>query len=345
MTEQTTEAAPSSEQTGTPRLPGRQHTAEGAERRVGVELEMIGLSLEEISEAVARHLDLEISEDGRYERILSGDPAGDWVVELDFSLLQRLGREKRDARELLDELRNSAEDILKRLADPVVPLEVVSPPLPMSRLHEVEGLIDVLRQAGARGTSDGLSYAFGMQFNPEIPDAEPATLRGYLQAFLCLYPWMYKRADINLTRRLTTYIDPFPIDYVRKVIAADYAPGLDGLIDDYLQHNPTRNRALDFLPLFLHLDEARVRAVTDDPLIKPRPALHYRLPDCEIHLPEWGFHLAWHDWLEVEALAEDTERLAACCAAYSEFLDQPLKRWLGHWEEQVEARWLSDDGR
>jgi hypothetical protein len=32
-------------------------------------------------------------------------------------------------------------------------------------------------------------------------------------------------------------------------------PDLDTLIDDYLEYNPTRNRALDFLPLFLHLDE------------------------------------------------------------------------------------------
>jgi hypothetical protein len=63
------------------------------------------------------------------------------------------------------------------------------------------------------------------------------------------------------------------------------------------------------LPLFLHLDEERVRAVTDVPLIKARPPFHYRLPDCEIHLPGWGLHVAWNDWLEVEALAADRERL------------------------------------
>ena len=96
------------------------------------------------------------------------------------------------------------------------------------------------------------------------------------------------------------------------------------------------------MPLFLHLDEARVRAVTDDSLIKARPAFHYRLPDCEIDVPDWGIHLAWHDWLEVEALALDTKRLSGCCAAYSEFLDRPLQRWLGHWEDEIEARWLAD---
>ncbi len=323
------------------RLPQRCHTRDGGPRRVGVELEMIGLSLERIADIVADCFDLSIADDGRYERVLSGDPAGEWRVELDFNLLQRLGREERRAEVLLDEIRASAEDVLKRLADPIVPLEVVSPPLPMSRLHEVETLIEALREAGARGTSDRFSYAFAMQLNPEVPDSDPAVLRDYLQAFLCLYPWLYKRADIDLTRRLTTYIDPFPIRYVRRVIAADYHPDIATLIDDYLADNPTRNRALDLLPLFLHLDEARVRTITDDPLIKSRPAFHYRLPDCEIDLPEWGLHLAWHDWLEVEAMAADSKRLAACCVAYADFLDRPLQRWLGHWEDEIDARWLA----
>jgi hypothetical protein len=88
------------------------------------------------------------------------------------------------------------------------------------------------------------------------------------------------RADINLTRRITSYIDPFPIEYVRKVIAPAYRPDLGTLIDDYLEHNPTRNRALDLLPLFLHLDEERVRAITDDPLIKPRPT--FPLPPAQL---------------------------------------------------------------
>lgn len=323
------------------RLPQRSHTRDGQTRRVGVELEMIGLSLERIADIVATCFDLSIADDGRYERVLSGDPAGDWRVELDFNLLLKLGREERQAEVLLDEIRASAEDVLKRLADPIVPLEVVSPPLPMTRLHEIEPLIEALREAGARGTSDRLSYAFGMQLNPEVPDTDATVLRDYLQAFLCLYPWLYQRADIDLTRRLTTYIDPFPMRYVRQVIAGDYHPDIATLIDDYLAENATRNRALDLLPLFLHIDEPRVRAVTDDPLIKARPAFHYRLPDCEIDVPDWGLHLAWHDWLEVEAMAADTKRLAECCAAYSEFLDRPLKRWLGRWEDEIQARWLA----
>jgi hypothetical protein len=323
------------------RLPERQLNALGKPRRVGVELEMIGLELNDIAEIVAKHQGLSITTDGRYRRVLGGDDAGDWIVELDFALLKRLGQEERDEELLIDDLRGSAEELLKVLAEIVVPLELVSPPLPMRRLAEVEELIVLLREAGAKGTSDSVSYAFGMHFNPEVPSWDPAVITAYLQAFLCLYEWLLVRADVNLTRRITSYIDPFPTDYVRGVLRTDYAPDLDTLIDDYLEFNPTRNRALDLLPLFLYLDEDRVRAVTADPLIKPRPAFHYRLPDCEIHLPDWGLHTAWHDWLEVEALAADRKRLAGCCAAYSVFLDKPLKRWLGDWAKETSRTWLA----
>ncbi len=310
-------------------------------RRVGVELEMNGLDLDTLSLVVADCLGTSIEHGGRYERILKGDPAGDWIVELDFALLKRLGREPHDASTLEGELGRSAEEALAWAAEALVPLELVSPPLPFERLGKVEELIERLRKAGARGTSDRLLNAFGMQFNPEIPDEDPALLTSVLQAFLCLYEWLYTRADIDLSRRLTLYVDPFPIDYVRKVIAPEYRPDLATLIDDYLADNPTRNRALDLLPLFAHLDAARVRRVTDDPLIKPRPAFHYRLPDCNIHEADWGLHAAWNDWIEVERLAADLERLAACCKAYLTFLERPLGRWLGDWSEEVERHWLA----
>ncbi len=322
------------------KLPPRERNHDNQPRRVGVELEMNGLTVDQLAELVAEAMNLSVGSKGRYERVLSGDPAGDWVIEFDFKLLKEMGREQRDADTLAGEVGKSTEDALKWLAENLVPLELVSPPLPMSRLEEVEELIATLRDAGAKGTSDKLLNAFGMQFNPETPSTDPQVLAAYLKAFLCLYDWLYARADINITRRITTYVDHFPTDYVRKVIAPDYWPDMATLIDDYLTDNNTRNRALDLLPLFLHLDEARVRAVTDDPLIKARPAFHYRLPDCEIDRPDWGLHLAWNDWIEVERLAADAERLDACCRAYGEFLGRLTSRWLGDWKQEIETRWL-----
>lgn len=321
-------------------LPPLERNHEGQPRRVGVELEMNGLTIDRLADIAADILHLSIDSKGRYERILSGDPAGDWQIELDFKLLKRLGREQRDAGTLAGDMGNSAEEALKWLSENLVPLELVSPPLPMRRLDEIEQLIATLREAGAKGTSNKLTNAFGMQFNPEIPSTDPQVLTAYLKAFLCLYDWLFERAGIDLTRRITTYVDPFPVDYVRKVIDPAYQPDTATLIDDYLTDNNTRNRALDLLPLFLHLDETRVRAATDDPLIKARPAFHYRLPDCEIHRPDWGLHKAWNDWIEVERLAADTERLHACCRAYSEFLGHLTKRWLGDWKQETQSRWL-----
>lgn len=306
-------------------------TAAGTLRCVGVEIEMNGVGIDKLAATVAGLLGLSTSAKGRYERTLCGDPAGEWEVEVDFRLLKQWGR---------DDHKNAAEDALKWLAEPWVPLELVSPPLPLDRLGDIERIIDVLRTAGAKGTSDALTNAFGMQLNPEVPAEDAGTLVRYLKAYACLQDWLFERAHVNLARRATPYVDPFPVAYVRMLVAPDYAPDLGTMIDDYLVDNPTRNRALDLMPLFAHLDEPRVRRTTDDPLIKARPTFHYRLPNSEIHRPDWRFADVWNDWLEVERLAADDARLAACCRRYSEFLNRPLDRWLGDWSGEIADRWL-----
>ena len=225
--------------------------------------------------------------------------------------------------------------MLRKGAEAIVPVEVVSPPLPMARLHDIQVLIARLRTAGAKGSGAGLTYAFGMQFNPELPSLEAKAIAAYLKAFFCLYDWLAQRSNVDLTRRLTGFSAAFPDKYVRKVVDPDYRPEQAALIDDYLADNPSRNRALDMLPLFLHLDKARLRAVVDDPRVKPRPTLHYRLPNCEIDRPDWGVHLAWQDWLEVEKLACDRARLDALCGTYSAWLDEPVSHLLENWADEV----------
>lgn len=320
--------------------PPWQQNAEGKTRCVGVELEMNGLDLDSLAGQVAGLLDLAIQSDGRYERRLTGDPAGDWMVELDYRLLKKIGREKRANKTLADQVNRSAEDAFAWAAETLVPMEIVSPPLPLNRLNEIESLIPRLREAGAKGTSDRAINAFGMQLNPDLPSHDASMIASFLKAFVCLYDWLFIRSDIDISRRITTYIDPFPAAYVKKLLESDYWPDLATLIDDYLAENPTRNRALDMLPLFMFLDEARVRAIADDPLIKARPTFHYRLPDCRIDDADWGFHVAWNDWIEIERLAADEDRLQACCKAYLDFLNSPLKRLFSQWAEAVEAEWL-----
>lgn len=320
--------------------PPWQHNADGNTRRVGVELEMSGLTLDEIAALVAAFLQLEAVPDGRYERVLQGDAAGDWVVELDYERLKRMGRKQRADETVVDDIGRTVEDVLAWAAEALVPVEIISPPLPLDRLPEVEALINKLREAGAKGSSYSPVNVFSLQLNPELPAHDASLITACLRSFVCLHDWLYQRADIDLTRRMTSYVDPYPHDYVMTLLDADYAPDLATLIDDYLRHNPTRNRELDMLPLFAHLDVQRVRAVVDDERIKARPTFHYRLPDCDIDNPDWGLHVAWNDWVEVEHLAADTKRLQACCQAYLEELDKPLQRLFGSWDKTVADKWL-----
>lgn len=321
-------------------FPAQRHTDSGSERRVGVELEMNGVTLRQLADLVADNLQGRVQQMGRYDYEVQGDPAGKWVVELDFDLLKRMGREVRDQDSVLDDLEQTAEDVLAWFAESLVPVELVSPPLPFSRLSDMNRLIGVLRAQGARGTSDSIVNAFGLHLNPEVPSLTADSITAILKAFFCLFDWLRERADIDMTRRVTSYIDPFPVDYVRKVVNPDYWPSQDTLIDDYLRANPTRNRALDMLPLFAHLDEHRVRRAVDDDRVKARPTFHYRLPNCDIHQDGWGLAGAWNDWVIVERLAEHRSWLASCCEGYLQFLSSPLDRVLGDWAAQVETNWV-----
>ncbi|MCB1684264.1 MAG: amidoligase family protein, partial [Pseudomonadales bacterium] len=78
---------------------------------------------------------------------------------------------------------------------------------------------------------------------------------------------------------------------------------------------------LDMLPLFSHLDAPRVAARVDDPRIKSRPTLHYRLPNCEIDREGWDLGGDWARWLQVEHLAADPTRLDSLCQRFSSHLD------------------------
>ena len=92
---------------------------------------------------------------------------------------------------------------------------------------------------------------------------------------------------------------------------------LERLIDDYLRHNPTRNRALDLLPVLAHLDRDRVLSQAEGKhLVKPRPAFHYRLPNCMVDEADWTLASEWNRWVMVERLAGDPERLGRMSRRY-----------------------------
>lgn len=312
-------------------MPPRTEAPDGEPRRVGVELEFSGIPLDQVVDLMQKHLGGEVETVSPYELFLCDSKLGDFAVELDFAWLKRRGRER--ALEDLDELGQFGESVLKLAAEQVVPFEIVSPPIAMADLWLLGDLFQVLRKAGAEGTSVAPHYAYGLHLNPEMPDLEAATILAYLRAFVCLFDWLRERSKINISRRITPYIDPFERAYIKRLLQQDYAPEQTQLIEDYLRHNPTRNRALDMLPLFAHLDEQRVRKAVADDRIKSRPTLHYRLPNCEIDDPNWSLVQPWRDWLQVEALACDPPRLQRITQQYHKHLSGLAGGLFGDWAE------------
>lgn len=319
-------------------LPLQPKTHEGKFRRVGVEIEFTGLQIDEIVDIITDLLGGKAKEISDYEVDVVDTALGKFGVELDFAYIKKLSRERKESGTSndFDEL---TETVVGAIAKQLVPFEVVGPPVDMPDLWRMESLFKALREAGAEGTGSAATNAFGLQLNPEMPDCEAATILNYLRAFFCLFDWLKARSKVDLTRRLTSYVDPFAKEYVLKVLNPDYQPDIDTLIDDYLHYNPTRNRALDMLPLFTHIDEPRVRARVDDDRVKPRPTLHYRLPNSLIDDPDWGLITPWRDWLQVDNLASRPERLLEVCKAYRKHLDSFTDSLFGDWPQQS-YQWL-----
>jgi hypothetical protein len=215
----------------------------------------------------------------------------------------------------------------------VAPIEIGMPPLPVDDLTPGELLRTRLRDAGAKGTRVVPWYAFGMHINVEIPSADAGVLRDYLRAFVLLYPWLKQRAEVTFTRSVAPFINPFPDPYVDLILRPSYAPDQATLIDDYLAHNPTRNRPLDMLPVLMQLDADRVRAkvTTDLALVKPRPAFHYRLPNSMLDEADWTLAREWNTWVAVERLAAAPDRIAEMAAAYAEAQRRSFKPFYDRW--------------
>ncbi len=314
--------------------PPRPRNPEGELRRVGVELEFSNLDVSRCSRLIARVYDGKIRELSPYEHEVDTGELGVFRAEFDVSYLKSRGRERSAGQP-----EEFYEGVLRTLAEQVMPFEIVAPPLTVEQLPRLDELVSALREAGAKGT-EAMFSAFGLHFNPEVPDLATRTVLDHFRAFLCLYPWLKARSRVDLTRRLTTFIDPFPERYTRKVLNPDYQPSLAEFIEDYLRDNPSRNRALDMLPLLSYLDGDRVRAQLKDERIKPRPTFHYRLPNCDIDRPGWQIDQAWRDWLTVERLAARPEALLALSRNYLAYLRDPLRNWFEDWSEETE-RWLT----
>jgi hypothetical protein len=289
----------------------------GETRRVGFELEFAGLDLKTAANAVADAFQGEILVDTKAECKVKHPQYGNFKIELDWLFAKNM------ARRSLQSQRPSEEAVISLMTDlarQVVPLEVVCPPVPVNQLDVLDKVASKLQQAGALGTADSLIYAFGVHINAELPKLNPETLVAYMQAYCVAQHWLIKAHGVDPMRRLMPYIDLYPKRYVQKVLAYTPQTSMVTIIDDYLEDNPTRNRGMDLLPLFKHLDAARVSAVVEDELVNARPTFHYRLPNCEIEDPQWQLANSWNIWCVLEHLAADPVTLKSMreqCMAYN----------------------------
>lgn len=298
-------------------LPDILTTESGDERRVGIEIELSGLGYTDLVSLVARLLNGSSRPVSRYVEEVDTD-LGAFTIELDSDPIKDLDLRDESLPESLRELGGHAMDMIDSAAEKIVPLEIVGPPLAFSNLDRIEHLCDELHRAGALGSREALYYAFGLQLNPELPDLRPATIVRYLQGFAALYDWLKSRHQLDISRKFTTYIEPWNSTYTDCLIMPDYDPDQDTLMRDYLKYNPTRNRALDLLPLFAYLDSKLLAEYVNDVRIKSRPTLHYRLPDCDIDNPEWHFSTVWNDWVVLEQLVNHAEDLQALLREFRE---------------------------
>jgi hypothetical protein len=316
--------------------PGAELNHAGAPRQVGVEIEFAAVSARDAASTVQGLFGGKIETIDRHRYAIHGSELGDFTCELDFQYAHVTASGDDDVSDFSQEFQKSFRAIIGDVSAILVPCEVVCPPVAISELSRIDELRDALRRIGAEGTQQGVLYAFGCQLNPDIVTTDADYLTAVLKAYILLSDWLRTEIQVDPTRWLLSFADPFPHAYGELLLSSDYWPDRNTLVENHLAYNPTRNRELDLLPLFCWLDEMHVRAAIDDPRIKPRPTFHYRLPNAQLQDPEWTMASEWNRWCRVEYLAADRDRLEEAASAWfrnrAEFLSLP-------WVEEV-TQWL-----
>ena len=283
-------------------------TSAGTLRDVGIEVEFTGLSERGAAHVIARELGGTVREEDPHAFHVQGCVLGNISIELDV----RHVHPQRLAGHPMPWLQPPASSWLGTALSPFVPRELVTGPLAITRLGEIDSAAALLRRAGARGDRATPFGSLGLHFNVPPPAMEIDALLPLLRAYLVLEPWLRQGCTPGL---LPHHFAPpaYPAAYVRKVLASDYSPDLPSFCDDYVTANPTRQRSLDLLPLLLHLYPDLVgKRIVDK--VKSRAVLHYRLPTARVGVEGWSIADDWNRWVAVERLANDPDQLGLAAA-------------------------------
>ncbi len=298
-------------------LPGHGSTG-AADRRVGVEVEFAGLDVAEAARAIARSWGGAIHARDPRDIRLQGTALGDLRVELDIALK-----------------RQWVEDLAAQLLGDLIPVEVITDPLPQSDLPRVETLLRDLVAAGAVGSGAKLAYGFGVHFNVELPDDGGAALVATARAFALCEDWLRAADPLDPARRVLPFVAPFPPALVAH-LAAHPDLAAPELARAMAAHAPSRNFGLDLLPALQQLCPEALAGVPDDHLKGARPVFHYRLPEARLDEDGWSLAYEWNRWAVIEHIAADAALLEALAEGWrAQHVDG--RDASGDWPDRVEA--------
>jgi hypothetical protein len=295
--------------------------------RIGFEIEFTGLSAPEAARLVRDALGGVIAEETPHKATLEDTPLGRVKFELDT----RFASPAKDDPSFLDqaldelELRQAAADILSS----VVPVEMITGPLERACFDDLDRAIGALRDAGAQGTYDHPLSAYGLHLNIELDPLDEGRAIRVAAAYAFVEPWLRRVLEVDLLRRVTPFIDPYPRDYVEALgtlFAGGETPRLTAFLRLYAQWNATRNRGLDMWPLLGALNAVAAEIALGAPVKNPRPAFHYRLPDSRLSRPGWTPREEVRRWDAIERIADAPERLARARDACLDFLGWRIMR-------------------
>ena len=303
-------------------------------RRCGFEIEYTGLRPMECAGVIVELFGGEAKEINEYETVVENSSYGKFSIYLDSVYLRS------DTKEYILKDFESFKELIYSLSELIVPYEIVTPPIPFNHLEDIEKVRLELKKRGAVGTRASILYAFGMHINIEAYSFEIREILDTLRSFVLLQDYIAETIDVDLTRKLTWFIEPFDKEFIDYILNPNYNPTLDEFCDDYIFYNPTRNRALDLLPLLSFL-RPKIKEILPPQKLSPRPAYHYRLPNSRIDEDEWSISFEFNQWSLVEKVASDKAKLFELTQEYFEFQKSPLWFIKELWIERV-SKWLKE---
>ena len=315
-------------------LPPHLHNPDGKIRKAGFEIEFAGLRPIEAASVVVELFGGRTRVIDEYETVVEDTRYGKFSIYLDSVYLRK------DSEHYIFRDSDLFKELVYTLSELVVPYEIVTPPIPFDKLEDVEDLRQKLKARGALGTSASILYAFGMHINIETYSFEAHDLLAILQTFVLMQDYIIEKIDVDMTRKLTWFIEPFDKEYIDLITKPEYRPTKEQFIHDYILYNPTRNRALDMLPLLVFI-EPSIKEKLPPQKISPRPAFHYRLPNSRIDEEEWSVAFEFNQWSLVERIACDEERRRELLELYHDFQSSPFWFIKELWIEAV-RKWLEE---